>query len=79
VDLVTGVEYTAFGHQDELAGVPVRIDRATDDPFHEATQASVAGFPPGRHPLAGCQPGAHTMGYWRRMAPAQLAFVGRHL
>jgi enterochelin esterase-like enzyme len=72
-------EYSVFGHQRELAGLPVRIDCGTGDPFYRATQAYVAGFPKGRQPSAHYQPGAHDMGYWRRMAPAQLRFVGRHL
>jgi pimeloyl-ACP methyl ester carboxylesterase len=72
-------EYTAFGHQSQLTGIPVRIDCGTGDPFHDATRAYVAGFPRGERPLADYQPGAHTMGYWRRVAPAQLAFVGEHL
>jgi pimeloyl-ACP methyl ester carboxylesterase len=71
--------FTVFGHQRDLAGVPVRLDCGTDDPFQDATTAYAAGFPPSQHPVVGFQPGAHELGYWRRMAPAQLAFVGRHL
>jgi pimeloyl-ACP methyl ester carboxylesterase len=78
-DAAEYAEYTVFGHQRELTGIPVRIDCGTGDPFHDATQAYVAGFPQGGRPVADYQPGAHTMGYWRRVAPAQLAFVGRHL
>ena len=71
--------FTVFGHQRDLAGIPVRLDCGTDDPFHGATTAYAAGFPSSQHPVVGFQPGAHELGYWRRMAPAQLAFVGRHL
>ena len=39
----------------------------------------VAGFPHGHQPAAHYQPGAHNQAYWRRMAPAQLRFVARHL
>ena len=71
--------FTVFGHQHDLAGIPVRLDCGTDDPFHDATTAYAAGFPSSQHPVVGFQPGAHELAYWRRMAPAQLAFVGRHL
>ncbi len=71
--------FTVFGHQADLAGIPVRLDCGTDDPFHDATKAYAAGFPSSQHPVVGFQPGAHEIGYWRRMAPAQLAFVGKHL
>ncbi|MEO7350943.1 MAG: hypothetical protein ABIR34_06880, partial [Marmoricola sp.] len=60
-------------------GIPVRIDCGTGDPFWRATQSYVAGFSKGARPRVGYQPGAHDMAYWRRMAPAQLRFVGRHL
>ncbi len=72
-------EFSVFGHQDELTGIPVRIDCGTGDPFYRATQSYVDGFPEGSAPLAGYQPGAHEMAYWRRMAPAELRFVGKHL
>ena len=30
-------------------------------------------------PAGGIEPGEHDSSYWRRQAPAQLRFVGRHL
>ena len=72
-------EFSVFGHQQDLAGIPVRIDCGTGDPFYRATQEYVDGFPPDHRPAAHYQPGAHNQAYWRRMAPAQLRFVGRHL
>lgn len=72
-------EFSVFGHQQELTGIPVRIDCGADDPFYQATRSYVAGFPRSARPAVGFQPGAHDMDYWRRMAPAQLRFVGRHL
>ena len=72
-------EFSVFGHQDDLTGIPVRIDCGTGDPFYRATRSYVDGFPAGSAPLAGYQPGAHEMAYWRRMAPAELRFVGKHL
>ena len=72
-------EFSVFGHQHALAGIPVRIDCGDHDPFYDATRAYVAGFPKDDRPSAHYQPGAHDMDYWRRMAPAQLRFVARHL
>jgi enterochelin esterase-like enzyme len=78
-DAAEYAEFIVFGHQEDLAGIPVRIDCGNDDPFHDATRAYVAGFPRDQHPSVHYQPGAHNMDYWRRMAPAQLRFVARHL
>lgn len=75
-------EYLRFrvqGHQADLAGIPVRIDCGTGDPFYRAVQHYVDGFPDGQAPVATFPPGAHTDGFWRRMLPPQLAFLGRHL
>ncbi|MET0521121.1 MAG: alpha/beta hydrolase-fold protein [Jiangellaceae bacterium] len=72
-------EFSVFGHQEQLAGIPVRIDCGTGDPFYRATKEYVDGFPRDDRPAAHFQPGAHDMAYWRRMAPAQLRFVARHL
>ncbi|WP_238176568.1 alpha/beta hydrolase-fold protein [Kribbella albertanoniae] len=64
-----------FGRQVSLQDVAVRIDCGRDDPFAKAaarlrTELGAAG---------GQQAGAHTHGYWRRMLPAQLAFLGGRL
>ena len=69
-------QYTVFGHQDDLAGIEVRIDVGTGDPFYRDVQDYVGGFPDGSV-VTTFQPGGHTTGYWRRMLPAQLAFLGR--
>ncbi|MEV5963389.1 alpha/beta hydrolase-fold protein [Kribbella sp. NPDC051952] len=60
---------------DGLKDVAVRIDCGRDDPFADAarelrTELSAAG---------GQQAGAHTPGYWRRMLPDQLRFLGAKL
>jgi predicted esterase len=78
-DAAEYADFTVFGHQKDLAGIPVRIDCGTHDPFLDATKAYVSGFPDGDRPSAHYQPGAHEMRYWRRMAPAQLRFVAAHL
>ena len=69
--------HTVFHRQEALARIALRIDCGTGDPFYRATRAFVATLSP--KPAGGFQPGGHDMEYWRRMAPAQLAFVGRHL
>jgi enterochelin esterase-like enzyme len=66
---------TVFGRQDALAGIPVRIDCGTSDPFHDATRDYVAGFP--ERPAGTFTDGGHDVGYWRSRAPAQLRFLAR--
>ncbi|WP_232524948.1 alpha/beta hydrolase [Nocardioides mangrovicus] len=68
---------TDFGRQHRLDGVRVRIDCGRDDPFFSATRDYVAGF--ANRPAGGFEPGAHTMGYWRRLAPTQVRFVAEAL
>lgn len=65
--------------QAELADIPVRLDCGDGDPFKPAVKTYRAGFPADRRPAGGFQPGAHDEDYWRRMAPAELSFVGAHL
>jgi enterochelin esterase-like enzyme len=75
-------EYARFSVMDDqrdLAGIPVRIDCGTSDPYYAATHAYVAGFPADHRPVAHFARGGHEMSYWRRTAPAQLRFVGAHL
>jgi enterochelin esterase-like enzyme len=61
----------------KLTGIPLRIDCGEGDPFYPVTRDLVHELNP--RPAGGFQAGAHTKGYWRRMAPAQLRFVGTHL
>ena len=75
-------EYDAFtvqGHQDDLAGIPVRIDCGTGDQFYRAVQDYAEAFPDDADVSATFEPGAHDPDYWRRVLPAQLDFLGRHL
>ncbi|MBO0843846.1 MAG: esterase [Nocardioides sp.] len=77
VDAAEYQQYTVFGHQADLDGIPIRVDCGTDDPFCPADRAYVAGF---TRPINSTfEPGGHDSAYWTRMAPAQLAFVGRGL
>lgn len=64
---------TVFGRQHSLDAIGVRIDCGEEDPFYAATKDYVEGFDV---PAAGgFQPGGHDVGYWRRMAPAQVRFI----
>ncbi len=78
-DAAEYARYSVMHRQRDLAGIPVRIDCGTSDPFYAATRTYLAGFPAADRPVAHFGPGGHEMSYWRRMAPAQLRFVGRHL
>ena len=69
--------YSVVGHQADLAGIPVRIDVGTGDPFYRDVQDYVASFPDGADVTSTFEPGAHDPAYWRRMLPAELAFLGR--
>jgi hypothetical protein len=73
------LDHTLFGHQDDLTGIGVRIDCGTGDPFYRSVQDYVAGFPDDADLTSTFEPGGHTSGYWRRMLPAQLEFLGRNL
>ena len=78
-DVVDADEYDEFrvtGRQDDLAGIPVRIDCGTGDPFYRAVEDYVDGFPDDADVTATFEPGRHQAGYWRRMLPAELEFLG---
>lgn len=66
-------QVTVFGRQRELDGIPLRIDCGEEDPFYSADQDYVEGFPV--RPAGVFEPGSHDVGYWRRMAPAQVRFI----
>ena len=63
-----------MGRQDALTGIPVRVDCGEGDPFCAATRDYVDGF--SVRPAGGFELGDHDLGYWRRMAPAELTFLG---
>ncbi|MFE4468167.1 alpha/beta hydrolase [Leifsonia sp. NPDC056824] len=67
---------TPFGHEAALAGIPLRVDCGTGDGFCPNVQDYVAGLHP--RPAGGFTPGGHDLDYWRREAPAQLAFTASH-
>jgi S-formylglutathione hydrolase FrmB len=66
-------QVTVFGRQRTLDGIGVRIDCGEEDPFCAATRDYVEGF--AVRPAGVFGPGSHDVGYWRRMAPAQVRFI----
>ncbi len=65
---------TVMGRQRELDGIAVRVDCGKRDPFYATSRDYVEGF--ADPPAGGFQLGDHDSGYWRRMAPRVLAFLG---
>jgi enterochelin esterase-like enzyme len=70
-------EFSVVGHQHDLDGIAVRIDCGTGDPFYRDVQDYAEAFPRAAGLVSTFDPGAHDGAYWRRMLPAQLAFLGR--
>lgn len=70
-------ENNVFGREGDLAQIKLRIDCGEGDPFYAAAKAYRSGFD--TMPDGGFQRGDHDLGYWRRMAPRQLAFLGNAL
>lgn len=66
-----------YSHPGRLAGIPVRIDCGTSDPFYLATLDFVDRMRP--RPVTSFGHGGHDAAYWRSVAPAELAFLGAHL
>lgn len=71
--------FTVQGRQDDLDGIPVRIDCGTGDQFYRAVEGYVDDFPSDAEVVSTFEPGAHDPDYWRRMMPTELDFLGRHL
>jgi enterochelin esterase-like enzyme len=69
--------HDVFAGRSALHGITVRIDCGRGDPFLAADRAFAAGLHPA--PAGGFGPGGHDDGYWRRVAPAQLATLGTAL
>jgi len=61
---------------DRLAKLPLRVSCGTSDPFLPGVRALLRQRPETQHDLG---PGGHDVAWWQHAAPAQLAFVGRHL
>ena len=71
--------YSVFHRQAALTGIRVRVDIGRDDPFYVAVKQYVAAFPASAHVVGTFPQGAHDDGFWRRMLPAELAFLGHAL
>jgi len=69
-------ELTVFGDQERLADIPVMVSCGTGDPLYREVEAYVDGFPDDAELTSAFEPGAHDADYWRRLLPAQLAFLG---
>jgi len=65
--------FDVFTGEQHLAGLTVRVDCGTSDPFYQATRRFVAGLPAGHQGAFG--PGRHEAGYWRGVAPAQITTI----
>lgn len=65
--------FDVFAREENLAGLTVRVDCGTSDPFYQATRRFVAALPAGHQGSFG--PGSHEAGYWRRVAPAQITTI----
>ncbi|MFT4263696.1 MAG: alpha/beta hydrolase-fold protein [Nocardioides sp.] len=70
--------YSVLGHQSALRGIPVRLEVGNGDPFRDATRSYAHGFGAKAATLS-VEAGAHDTGYWRRMLPGDLRFLGRRL
>jgi len=68
-------EYGMFDHRDALAGLDVRIDCGRGDPFFHNVEDFVDGTSIDFHAAAG----GHDDGYWRRVLPDQLAWLGARM
>ena len=68
--------HDVFTATDRLADVALRLDCGRDDPFVDAVEAFAARVPDAELVIGR---GFHDAATWRRMAPAQAAFLGRHL
>ncbi|WP_182378098.1 alpha/beta hydrolase-fold protein [Nocardioides sp. WS12] len=65
---------TVMGRQRDLDGIAVRVDCGEGDPFYAASKEYVEGFV--QRPAGAFALGDHDSGYWRRIAPSVLSFLG---
>jgi pimeloyl-ACP methyl ester carboxylesterase len=66
-----------ISHAHLLAGRPVRIASADDDPFHPGVEALVRALPAGA--VVQFAPGCHTGPFFVSQEPAALSFLSTHL
>jgi enterochelin esterase-like enzyme len=65
-------QHSVLAHPDALAGIPVRLDCGTSDPFISANRELASRL---RAVTPTFDTGGHTTGYWRDHAGAQLRWV----
>lgn len=68
---------TVFGRQQDLDGIPVRIDCGDSDPFYSNIKAYREGFT--TPPAGGFALGAHNSKFWRRVLPGHIELLGNAL
>jgi S-formylglutathione hydrolase FrmB len=69
-------QYGVWDHLDSMGQVPVRIDCGDADPFEKTARDLIDRIPGAvGHIGSGC----HDIGFWRTAAPADLAFLKKHL
>ncbi len=71
--------FSVMDHQRDLAGIPLRVDIGTEDPFYAATRAYVDGFPDDQQVSASFTAGGHDLAFSQRVLPAELAFLAAHV
>lgn len=76
-DAADFAEVTPFERQGTLDGIQLRVDCGEGDPFYAANRAYLAGF--SEPPAGAFQRGDHDVGFWRRVAPDHVAFLGAAL
>jgi enterochelin esterase-like enzyme len=69
--------YDAVTHAAALAGTPVRVASANDDPFHAGVVALAAALP--RSATVDFSAGCHTGPFFTAQEPPSLQFLGAHL
>jgi enterochelin esterase-like enzyme len=69
--------HDVIAHAGRLAGIDVRIDIGTGDPFYGYVTHLEAALP--QRPAGGYSPGGHDQTYWSGVAPAEAKFIGRAL
>jgi S-formylglutathione hydrolase FrmB len=69
-------DYEPLRHTAELAGVPLGVWCGTEDPFIDAAREFVTKTNPEVHAITR---GGHSTGFWLRVLPEMMSFVGKHL
>jgi hypothetical protein len=70
-------KHDVIAHAGRLAGVNVRVDGGTQDPFYGYVTYLHAALP--ELPSGGYAEGGHDQDYWSRVAPGEAEFIGRAL